>query len=665
MNRKGTILAVLCMISSGILAQGMRDSVFQIRGVEVTVSRIFQKETAGMKESVLDTLVLGEKVTLSLSDLLSENTPVFIKNHGRGALATASFRGTGASHTQVKWNGLDINTPMAGMVDFSLIPVYIIDDLSLKHGSASIADRSGGIGGSIHIQNGLNWDSGSTLTYIQGLGSYGTLDEFLRLGTGNDRIRAGTRIYHNYSTNDFQYVNRGIGTLDPETGQVVYPRETNENAAFYRYGLLQELYYRPGSRHMLSLKYWGQYARRSIPRPTSYEGPDPSNLNNQQDADHKVVAEWKYYGPRHKLLLRTGFSGKELLYIQKNKVPGLGVIPAIHSLSRQNSLFNTFTWSRELKGGVSIEASLDMNLHHVSSNDSVSGMGFARQRNEGSLFMAIRKDVAGRLNLNLMVRQDLVDGKRAPLIPYLGLDFRVLKGADLILKGNVGRNYHQPTLNDLYWVPGGNPLLLPEAGFSAEAGLEFQRLFSGHLMTTEVTAYRSDIENWILWIPSYKGFWEPNNIKRVLSRGVEYDVRWQGQLGQFGYHARGTYAYTSAVNYGDPLTWSDESYGKQLVYIPLHSGNLMMHLSFRGWSLTYQYNTFSERFTTSSNDLTQRTALYPYFMNDVALGRDFRIKKVAISTEFKIYNLFNETYHSILYRPMPGRNYYLVVMIKI
>ena len=32
---------------------------------------------------------------------------------------------------------------MLGMVDFSLIPVYIIDDLTLKHGAASLTDRGG------------------------------------------------------------------------------------------------------------------------------------------------------------------------------------------------------------------------------------------------------------------------------------------------------------------------------------------------------------------------------------------------------------------------------------------------------------------------------------------------------------------------------------------
>ncbi len=176
---------------------GIKDSVFRIKEVAVVSERIFVKEEAGMKQSRVDTVVLRDKANLSLSQLLSENTPVFIKEHGRGALATASFRGTAASHTQVNWNGININNPMAGMVDFSLIPVYIVDDLNLKHGSASLADRSGGLGGSINIENSVDWQNRFGLKYMQGIGSYSTFDEFLSVGfggSGSSPLRAYTII---------------------------------------------------------------------------------------------------------------------------------------------------------------------------------------------------------------------------------------------------------------------------------------------------------------------------------------------------------------------------------------------------------------------------------------------------------------------------------------
>ena len=241
MKRVICIFVLTGLLVIPLLSQGMQDSVYAIKEVAITKERIFVKEEAGMKETHVDSVVLQNKASLSLSDLLSENTTVFIKNHGRGALATASFRGTSPSHTQVSWNGMNINSPMAGMVDFSLIPVYIIDDLNLKHGSASLADRSGGIGGSINIDNRADWNKKFSLAYMQGIGSYSTFDEFLQLGLGNKKIQSKTRLYHNYSANDYTFENRSIAIIDPESGEISNPLDTNNHASYLRYGLLQEL----------------------------------------------------------------------------------------------------------------------------------------------------------------------------------------------------------------------------------------------------------------------------------------------------------------------------------------------------------------------------------------------------------------------------------------
>jgi outer membrane cobalamin receptor len=652
-----------CLSALPLVGQGIRDSLFRIDQVEVRTARVFEKEMAGMRETSVDTTVLQEKVNLSLSDLLSENTTVFIKNHGRGALATASFRGTAPSHTQVTWNGININSPMAGMVDFSLVPVYLIDDLVLKHGAASLSHQSGGIGGSILIENTADWTGKDNIRFIQGIGSFGTWDEYLQIAAGNSSLKSRTRVYHNYSRNDFTFINRGIAHIDPQTGKLGHLTVTNDQAAYRRYGLLQEVYYRPADNQILSLKYWGQYADRSIPRATSYEGPDHSNLNNQQDADHKVVAEWKYYSDRTNWMVRSGYSAKQLNYILKNNVPGLGQIPAIFSISNQKSFLNAISLERDIGPDFSMKASMDMDVHQVSTSDTVSRTGYEGLRNKGSLFLSLGKGFADRLNLNLMLRQEIVDGILVPLIPYLGFDYRLFSGTDLILKGHVARNYHQPSLNDLYWQPGGNPRLQPEKGFTMEAGMEYITLFGGQTLGSSMTFYRSDIRQWIIWIPSYRGYWEARNIDRVISRGLELDLNLNGRIRSIDYRITGSYAYTSSVNYGNPEVWGDAAYGKQLVYIPLHSGNLMFKLSFRGFFLNYQYNAYSERFTTSSNDITRRDWLYPYFMNDFAAGKKIRIGTLDLMAELKIYNLFNETYHSILYRPMPGRNYQLVLMI--
>ena len=649
-----------------VYSQGIQDSVFHIQEVVKTADCIFKKETAGIKQTEVDTLILMEKQAVSLSELLSENTPVFIKSHGRGALATASFRGTAPSHTQVTWNGININSPMTGMVDFSLIPVYVIDDMNLKHGASSLSDQSGGLGGSININNKPDWNNKFGLKYRQGIGSYSTYDEFLQIGFGNKIVQSKTRIYHNQSKNDYTFINKSIGNnINPQTGSYTNPLDTNKYADWIKYGLLQEVYYRPNTKNIISAIYWGQYADRTIPKVISFEGGENANLNNQNDTDHKVAVKWSNYSSKGKLYVNSGYSHKNLDYTLLNQIPGQGLQAAIFSESYSQSFLNKVSYNYNFSKKLSFKTSLDGNFHNVVSRDSVTKAGYTKERTEFSAFISLHKNFADRLNLMLMMRQDYIDNGLTPFVPFIGFDFRLLKEKDLILKGNIARNFHMPTLNDLYWLPGGNPDLLPEDGFSYEAGLVYQKLLKKHKLHTEITYYRTAIDNWIVWLPTYKGYWEPLNIKRVLSKGVETSVKLNGQIGKLQYRTLLNYAYTSSINYGDLKIWGDKSYGKQLVYVPLHSGNILLNITCKGFFVTYQYNYYSERFTTSSNNITKRDWLYPYHMNDVSIGKNLYFRKKKLSAELKIYNLFNETYHSILYRPMPGRNYLMLLKFQI
>ena len=618
-----------------------------------------------MKETHIDSLILMEKVNASLSDLLAENTTVFIKDHGRGALATASFRGTASSHTQVNWNGMNINSPMTGMVDFSLIPVYLIDDLDLKYGAASISDHGGGLGGSINLNNKPHWKRRNYVKYIQGIGSYSTFEEFLDIGTGNNKFRSRTRLYHNASKNDYTFLNRGIGEIDPQSGEIVHSLDTNHNADYRIYGILQELYFKVDGQNVLSARWWWQQADRTIPRATSYEGTDNRNLNRQQDLDNRILLEWKRYLQKGKFMLRSGYAGKKLDYTLKNQVPGLGSIPLVYSESHLKSFLNTASYEQKIKPTLNFKAEIDLDLHHVDTKDTVSKSGYQKDRAEVSSLLGLQKNFRGRLNLNLMIRQNWTDWQDHQFIPFLGFDYLLMKEQDLILKGNIARNYHRPALNDKYWQPGGNPDLKEEKGLGYEFGLEYRVEFDKHKIRSELTFFHSEIDDWILWIPSYKGYWEPKNIKRVTSKGLELSVFLEGAMGEFKYKLNANYAYTSSVNKGDALVWGDASYGKQLVYVPLHSGNLMLSLRWKKFHITYQHNAYSERYTTSSNDISRRDWLYPYYMNSLMAGKEFRLGKANLSAEFKIYNLFDETYHSVLYRPMPGRNYMFLIMVKI
>lgn len=207
---KTKTLILFVLLSQTAIGQSMLDSIIHIPEVEISAESAFKKEEAGMKETHIDSTLLSIKTNNSLSDILSENTTVYIKNYGRGALSTASFRGTAVSHTQVSWNGININSPMSGIVDFSLIPLYIVDEMSLQHGASSIPYQSGGLGGHISIGSTVNWNNRFSGRYYQGAGSYSSFDEFGQINFGNKGFQSKSRFYHSYSKNNYSYKNTSL-----------------------------------------------------------------------------------------------------------------------------------------------------------------------------------------------------------------------------------------------------------------------------------------------------------------------------------------------------------------------------------------------------------------------------------------------------------------------
>ena len=99
-----------------------------------------EKYATGSKVQKLDSAMLGTSNATTLARVLQQQSPIYIKAYGNEMLATASFRGTGAGHTAVLWNGLNINSLTAGQTDFTLVPMIAIDQVSIQPGSASATD---------------------------------------------------------------------------------------------------------------------------------------------------------------------------------------------------------------------------------------------------------------------------------------------------------------------------------------------------------------------------------------------------------------------------------------------------------------------------------------------------------------------------------------------
>ncbi len=110
---------------------------------------------SGLKVQKIDSVTMEQFRFRNITDLLSLNTPIIIKNYGPGQLATVAFRGTSANHTAVLWNGLNINLPTLGQTDFSTIPVAGFDQLSVQYGSSASVVGTDAVGGSILLGSSM------------------------------------------------------------------------------------------------------------------------------------------------------------------------------------------------------------------------------------------------------------------------------------------------------------------------------------------------------------------------------------------------------------------------------------------------------------------------------------------------------------------------------
>lgn len=658
-NRIHTTLIVL--LGCIFVARGQDNSIaWQLRIDTVTIMGKRPFRDIGATKTVLDTLILRESITNSLADILSQSTSIFIKSYGRGTMATASFRGSSPSHTQVLWNGISINSPMLGQVDFSMIPSCFIDDMSLWHGASSVNVSGSGLGGSITLGTKPMDDRGFDLKFIQGIGSYRTFDDYLHFRYGGEKWQSSTRLYFVDSKNDFKYINydkaqiNDDGTYNPE-----YEQSRNKNCQYRDFHALQELYYDRKDGNKFSLTAWFMNSDRGVPMLTTDQKEEADYKTRQQETTLRTAGGWDKSSEKLKASAKLGYTYTHMLYtydvqaeeLQTNQMQDAN--SHVHSgfMSGNVEYLPTEKW---MFGGTVNGA-----FHYADTWESTTKTGYQKGRPEVSALATVRYRPCSHVGLAVDLREMFYEDRFAPPIPAAFLDVTLLPRYGLMFKASVARNYRYPTLNDLYFQPGGNPDLKPEQGFTYDTGLEFS-LRSGDRFSLkgEATFFDSYIDDWILWIPTQKGYWTPRNIKRVHSYGLELKGKASLRLGDWTLWLDANWNHTKAINQSDPVGPEDVSAGKQLVYIPEFSSAVMGQLSWKNFYLIYKYNYYSERYTTSSNQLyTQRDALNSYYMNDVSLEKRFSWKGTSMSLKFSVYNLFNEEYISVLSRPMPRRNY--------
>ena len=636
------------------MASAQNDTIM-LESVEINAAHVFNKVSKETMERKIDTAVIKRLQTRSLSQLLIQHSPVFIKTYGPGGTASASFRGTTSSHTLVLWNGFQLNSPTLGEVDFSMIPVFFTDEISLQWGSKTSAN-SGGLGGAVNISNKQKFNEGLILDLRQTYGSFNTWGSYLTVGYSAKNFIARVKAYRNSSDNDFTYNN--IATIP-------HQEMKQKNADFVDYGFMPEMQLR-FKNSLLTFVLWNQFSHRNYPQimPNIF-----NNTKEYSDNDFsRNFLSYKYYWNSGRVEVKSSYFHEVQTYFLESYTSNGNPVTQNHSLNKSDVFRQIIDLQQDLYKSWKLYAKIQWDNEKVTSSNydpmpefveggSTSG---GKKRNILSFYTAVDGKIYRDLDLRMTLRNDIVDDKSVGFFPTATLTYRMPFVKGLSFNAGYSHNYRNPTLNDLYWNPGGNENLKGENGKTVDFDINYLYENLNFNLDLRTGFYYSKVKDWIQWVPTTYRYWMPKNVSEVMARGTEFHVKANYRYSLWNFTLSGNYVYSHTTDESEYAQQYDSD-GKQLIYIPKHHANAFAEVRWKTWNLNYTFE-FTGKRTTSMNDDDFFAYDLPYYtLHHLSLGK--QLNKFRL--EFRINNLTDNDYQTVLWRAMPGRSYEVYLEFKL
>lgn len=584
----------------------------------------------------LDSLELRDPTNKNLSEGLQKHSPAFVKSYGLGSMATVSFRGAGSSHTKLFWNGTELNSASSGVVDFALIPNFFIDDAELTYGQNTSELSSGALGGIVNLRNRIKFEENSQIDFQQQLGSFDYRSSALKFKSGNFRWQSITKLYYSAAENDMQYYD--LSEAEQSVNRL-------KHARLMQRGLTQSFAYRMDKKQRLDFHLWYFYSDRELPSMMTLR----SLREEQKDEQLRMQLQYNRYLKAGKLSLSSSWIDESVEYHNRSLREA--------SLTKNKALRNNLLFQYE-KEQWTLKSRLDADLE---VSDQLSLDQARQSRGMFSFYTKLRRELSEHYAAELSFRQLIADGN-AYSLPEFKLIHRSRTGKWRLQHWFlIGRNVKYPSLNDLYWQPGGNPELKAEESSNAEIGQSIHiQLNDQTKLSWKNTIYYAMIDQYIQWVPGRFGYWEAGNLKKVESKGIESSIALSKTKGQLNYQTKISYNYVSSINL-ERNHPSDESVGKQLIYRPEHQFNAFGRIALGAYGMDVNYLLVGARYILADN-----SAYLPYFdLIDISIDRSIELEKHRFQIKFSVNNLLDEEYQNIQWRPMPWRNYMITLNYRL
>ncbi len=565
---------------------------------------------AGAKTTQIDSAARAIHQGQSIGELLQASSSLYLRTYGaEGQLTSVSFRGTTPNQTQVSWKGIDINSQTLGQSDFSSIPSFLFNTVSLHHGASSTLFGSGAVGGVVDLTNKMQ--SGLFAQLNQQIGSFG---------------KVFTGVKGQFSTSGWGVQIAGVHNRVENNFEVDYRGDSYEqnNAASSLNAITGEAFMKFGSSKLTASLWLNEHDREAQ--------PIIGFLNAQ---DHLLDRNFRS-NLSFEAALSPGYLNFSLAYVDDRQTYNHGSVTNLKRL--------VFNGEFEFEPIRNWRSRVGTNFTHGSP--AVSAYESVASQIRWDAFLLNQWKTTERLNITANLRlpyQEFQD--KIPLVPSLGAEYLFIEGSSRDLSGAVkaARSFRFPTFNNLYWSPGGNKDLLPEDGYTVESSWNLEERSSYVKLNAALSAYMTRISEMIVWVPS-GSFWSPQNVQTVRVSGVEAELSIAKSYKQWSWRIHGTYAYNHS-EYAELST--------QLPYVPFHKASVVTDLKWLNWNLTYLESFTGKRYTENTNTVE----LPAFLLAQLSLGHDIHLDDHVVNMTFQVKNLWDETYQNYELRATPGRHY--------
>ncbi|MFY0254548.1 TonB-dependent receptor plug domain-containing protein [Chitinophaga sp. 30R24] len=655
---------ITCMTRSATAQQSDSITTKALKEVSVTAPRTGKEVSPGQKLSAKDLERLNSN---SVADAIRFFAGVQIKDYGGvGGLKTVDVRSLGTNQTGVFYDGIQLGNAQNGQVDLGKFSLDNMEEITLYNGQKSNIFQPAkdfASAGAIYLSTIKPRFTPGEQTHLRGTiktGSFGLFNPSLLWQQKiNDKVSTTFSTEWTNATGRYKF---RYTKLD-STGKIA-----NDTTAWRKNGDINAIRIEGAVNGIMNGGEWNT----KVYYYTSERGLPGFIVNNvfghidrQWDRNFFVQSAFrKDIDKRYSLMLNGKYAYDYTRYLAPDTAQ-LYVDNHFHQREAYMSVANQFTltdwWTLGLSGDFQwnkLEADLvnfSYPTRYTTLVAAATSVYFKRFSAEASMLATI---------LNENVKKNAGFAPQRKYTPAAYVSWQPFPTPDFRLKGFYKRIFRMPTFNDLYYTDIGNTFLKPEFATQYDLGITWTKTFTGRWLQEtgiEADAYYNAVTNKIVAVPGQSMFkWKMENLGFVKIKGIDAKAKAVWLIKAVRFTSKLTYTFQRAQDFTDP---SDSYYGDQIVYIPRHSGSLILGADYKQWEANYSFIYTGERYNGKEN--TPVNYVEPWYTSDFSLGKRFHYKHTNFHVTAQVNNFFNQYYEVVQSYPMPGRNYKLVFMINI